>query len=166
MRRTFAILGSIAFFFVAPFTVAGLIPWWITRGAMQPPLFANDLTRVPGLVLAAVGVVILVDSFARFAIQGLGAPAPVAPPQHLIVSGLYRHVRNPMYVGVLAAIFGQALFFADLRLIVYGALIWLAFHAFVRLYEEPTLQRMFESEYEAFRANVPRWIPRIFPWWP
>lgn len=166
MKRTSAVIGSIAFFFVAPFTVAGLIPWWITRGVMQPPPFGSELTRVPGLVLAAIGVVVLVDSFARFAFQGIGTPAAIAPTQHLVVSGLYRHVRNPMYVAVLAVIFGQALFFADSRLMLYGALIWLVFHAFVRLHEEPTLQRTFGSQYEAFRANVSRWIPRMFRWRP
>src|SRR5882762_8775098 len=102
-----------------------------------------------------------VDSFARFALQGLGTPAPIAPTQNLVVTGLYRYVRNPIYV---ALILGQAALFGDQRLLAYGVLVWLAFHAFVVGYEEPVLVRRFGTEYEDFRANVPRWIPRLTPW--
>jgi protein-S-isoprenylcysteine O-methyltransferase Ste14 len=164
MGKTAAILGSALFFVVAPFVAAAAIPWWISHWEFQPPFFDVELTRAIGALLTAAGVPGIVDSFARFALQGLGTPAPVAPPQHLVVSGLYRYVRNPMYVAVVAIIFGQALLFGDWRLIVYGALFWLACHVFVLLYEEPTLQRSFGAEYEAFRANVPRWIPRLRPW--
>jgi protein-S-isoprenylcysteine O-methyltransferase Ste14 len=107
---------------------------------------------------------IVLDSFARFALQGLGTPAPVLPTKHLVVSGLYSYVRNPMYLGVAAAIFGQALFFASNRLLIYGALVWLAFHLFVFFYEEPMLGATFGEEYKTFRKNVPRWIPRLSPW--
>jgi len=164
MNRTAAVLGSVAFFFIAPFVIAGVIPWWLWKWQMNPPALGIEETRIAGLVLGAAGLAILVDSFARFALQGFGTPAPVAPPRRLIVTGLYRYVRNPMYVGVLAAIFGQALFFADVRVAAYGVIVWLMFHAFVWLYEEPTLQRLFGAEYDAFRANVPRWIPRLTPW--
>ena len=99
----------------------------------------------------------------RFALQGLGTPAPIAPPQHLVVTGLYRYVRNPMYVAVAAVIFGQAILFGDWRLLAYGALC-LFFHLFVVGYEEPTLKTSFGAEYEAFRINVPRWIPRLTAW--
>ena len=102
----------------------------------------------------------------RFAIEGLGTPAPIAPTRHLVVTGFYRHVRNPMYVAVLAVILGQALLFANARLLAYGAAFWLACHLFVVFYEEPTLRRSFGADYDAFRANVPRWIPRLRPWSP
>ena len=105
----------------------------------------------------------MLDSFYRFAIQGLGTPAPVLPTKHLVVTGLYRHVRNPMYVGVASTIFGQALLFASKALVIYGALVWLAFHLFVFFYEEPTLQATFGDEYKTFREEVPRWIPRLRP---
>lgn len=82
------------------------------------------------------------------------------------MTGLYRYVRNPIYVAVVAIVLGQAVLFGDWRLIVYGALFWLAFHLFVVAYEEPTLEQTFGGEYEAFRANVPRWIPRMTPWRP
>lgn len=82
------------------------------------------------------------------------------------MSGFYRFVRNPMYVAVVTAILGQALLFGSLALAGYAAAVWLCFHAFVLLYEEPTLRKTFGPEYEAFRAHVPRWIPRRTPWRP
>jgi protein-S-isoprenylcysteine O-methyltransferase Ste14 len=106
----------------------------------------------------------LLESFARFALQGLGTPAPVFPTRRLVVTGVYRYVRNPMYVAVAAIILGQALLFGSVALLEYGAVVWLMFHLFVLLYEEPTLRGVFGSDYEAFRAAVPRWIPRLTPW--
>lgn len=161
-----AVLGSAVFFVLAPCTLAGLVPWWLTGWQLQPPFLGLELTRGLGVLLILVGVPGLVDAFARFALQGLGTPAPIAPPRHLVVTGLYRHVRNPMYVAVVAIILGQAVLLGDWRLVVYGALLWLLFHAFVVAYEEPTLEQTFGTEYEAFRAAVPRWIPRLTPWRP
>ena len=136
----------------------------VDHGVAQPAFLGAELTRVLGGVLIIAGVPGLVDSFARFALEGLGTPAPVAPTQKLIVTGLYRYVRNPMYIAVVTVILGQALLFGDERLLSYGALFWLACHVFVVTYEEPTLRRTFGLEYEAFRADVPRWIPRLTPW--
>jgi len=164
VKRPAAIVGSVFFLLLAPGTVAGLVPWWISRWRMQPPFLGFGGFRVAGIVLIVAGIPILLDSFARFALEGLGTPAPVAPTQHLVVSGLYRYVRNPMYVGVLAVILGQGLLLADTRVLGYGALVWLAFTLFVMGYEEPALRRQFGSEYENFCARVPRWIPRIRPW--
>ena len=166
MRKTIAILGSAIFFVVAPCALAGLIPWSITRWEFRPPFFGLELTRVIGVILILACVPGLVDSFARFALQGLGTPAPIAPTRNLVVTGLYRYVRNPIYVAVVAIVLGQAVLLGDWRLIVYGALLWLGFHLFVVAYEEPTLEETFGGEYEAFRANVPRWIPRMTPWRP
>ena len=164
MPKTIAILGSALFFAVAPSTVAGLVPWWITRWEFRPPFFDLDATRAVGILLIVAGLPGLVDSFARFALQGLGTPAPIAPTQNLVVTGLYRYVRNPIYVALVAVILGQVALFGDQRLLAYGVLVWLAFHAFVVGYEEPVLVRRFGTEYEDFRANVPRWIPRLTPW--
>ena len=166
MQRTLAILGSALFFVIAPCTAAGLVPWLITGWQLMPPLFGLELTRVLGGILILAGLPGLVDSFARFALQGLGTPAPIAPPRHLVVTGLYRYARNPMYVAVVAIILGQALLFGDWWLGAYGAIFWLATHLFVLGYEEPTLKQMFGAEYKTFRANVPRWIPRPTPWQP
>src|SRR5262245_45558907 len=164
MRKSTAVLGSALFFVIAPFLATAVIPWWISRWEFKPAFLGLGLMRASGVLLIVAGVPGLVDSFARFALKGLGTPAPVAPPQHPVVTGLYRYVRNPMYVSVVAVICGQALLFGDWRLIVYGGVFWLACHVFVIACEEPTLQRSFRGEYEAFRANVPRWIPRLRPW--
>jgi len=164
VSRTIAVVGSALFFVVAPSSLAGLVPWWITRWKFQPPFFGLDATRALGVLLIVGGLPGLVDSFARFSLQGLGTPAPIAPPQNLVVTGFYRYVRNPIYVALVAVILGQAALFGDQRLLAYGVMLWLAFHAFVVGYEEPELARTFGTEYEDFRANVPRWIPRLTPW--
>jgi protein-S-isoprenylcysteine O-methyltransferase Ste14 len=164
VRKTIAVLGSALFFAVAPSSVAGLVPWWITRWEFRPPFFDLDATRAVGILLIVAGLLGLVDSFARFALQGLGTPAPIAPTQNLVVTGLYRYVRNPIYVAVVAVILGQVALFADWRLLGYGALIWLAFHIFVLVYEEPTLRQSYGAEYDSYRANVPRWLARPTPW--
>jgi protein-S-isoprenylcysteine O-methyltransferase Ste14 len=162
--KAFAILGSALFFVVAPLVLAGFVPWWIAHWAFRPAFFGFELTRAVGVLLIIAGAPGVVDSFARFALQGLGTPAPIAPPRKLVVTGLYRHVRNPIYVGVVAVILGQALLFGDGRLLWYGALLWLSFHVFVLVFEEPTLEQSFGAQYEDFRANVPRWVPRLTPW--
>src|SRR5277367_5787740 len=113
MRRLFAILGSAVFLVIAPGVVAGYIPWAICRWHVQAPLLGIRGLRMPGVLLMAVGVPVLLDSFARFALQGLGTPAPVFPTRHLVVTGFFRHVRNPMYVAVASLIFGQGLFFGS-----------------------------------------------------
>jgi protein-S-isoprenylcysteine O-methyltransferase Ste14 len=81
-----------------------------------------------------------------------------------VVKGLYRYVRNPIYVALVAIILGQAVLFGDWRLLLYGALVFVAFHIFVLAYEEPTLRETFGAEYEAYCANVARWLPRLTPW--
>ena len=164
MSKAMAVLGSAVFFVLAPSVLAGFIPWWVTHWEFRLPFLGLEATRVAGMLLIAAGIPGLIDSFARFALQGLGTPAPIAPTRTLVVTGLYRYVRNPMYVAVVAVILGQAILLGDRRLIAYGVLIWLAFHAFVVSYEEPVLKRNFGAQYEAFRANVPRWIPRLTPW--
>jgi protein-S-isoprenylcysteine O-methyltransferase Ste14 len=166
MRRIPAILGSALFFVIAPCTVAGLIPWWISRWQLHPPFFGLPAVRIAGAVLILAGLPVLVDSFARFALEGLGTPAPVFPTKHLVVTGWYRYVRNPMYVAVFSAIIGQALIFGNVTLLEYGALVGLFFHIFVLAYEEPTMRATFGEEYQQFCANVPRWIPRLTPWRP
>jgi protein-S-isoprenylcysteine O-methyltransferase Ste14 len=164
MRRFFAVLGSAFFLVIAPGTVAGLVPWWISNWRIRPALLDFPYFRWLGVLLIVAAVPVLLDSFARFALQGLGTPAPVFPTQHLVVSGLYRYVRNPMYVAVATVILGQGLLFGNVQVLEYGGLVWLGFHLFVVFYEEPTLRRSFGSEYEAFCAHVGRWVPRLSAW--
>jgi protein-S-isoprenylcysteine O-methyltransferase Ste14 len=157
-------LGSVLFFLIAPGTVAGYVPYLLTRWRFEPPLLGISTGRWIGGFLVATGLVGLVECFARFALEGRGTPAPVAPPTTLVVSGPYRHVRNPMYVSVLAILVGQALLFGSVRVLEYAGGAWLATHLFVLGYEEPTLRRQFGASYDTYRANVGRWLPRLRPW--
>ena len=163
-RRVFAVLGSAVFLVIAPGTVAGLVPWWISGWRVQAPLLGVPAIRIAGVALIGAGLPVLLDAFRRFALEGLGTPAPVFPTRHLVVRGFYRYVRNPMYVAVVALIVGQGLVLGSVALLVYSALLWLAFHGFVLLYEEPTMRATFGAEYDAFCAHVPRWVPRFRPW--
>ena len=159
--RVKAALGSLAFLVLAPGVVAGLIPFLITQWHAPPPGDGPGALRWTGLILIASGLAVVLDAFARFAWEGLGTPAPIAPTRTLVVSGPYAVVRNPMYVAVLALIFGQAVLFASWGVVLYGVVIAVAFDTFVRLYEEPTLHRVHGEEYAAYRAATPRWIPRL-----
>jgi protein-S-isoprenylcysteine O-methyltransferase Ste14 len=105
-----------------------------------------------------------VESIVRFVVKGRGTPAPVLPPERLVVSGLYRHVRNPKYVAVVSIIAGQALIFGSVALLWYAGAVWLAFHTYVVLDEESTLARRFGADYDRYRAHVRRWWPRLRPW--
>jgi protein-S-isoprenylcysteine O-methyltransferase Ste14 len=162
--KALAIAGSVLFLIIAPGGVAGLVPWWISRWRVEPPFFGVTSFPFVGGILVGLGVTGVVDSFVRFALQGIGTPAPVLPTRHLVVTGLYRYVRNPMYVAVLSAILGQSLVLGNVSVFEYGVLVWLLFHLFVLAYEEPTLRASFGPEYETFCAAVPRWIPRLTPW--
>ena len=161
MSKASAVLGSAVFLAIAPGVVAGLVPWWISHWQIQPPLLGVAPLRVAGIALIGVGLAVVLESFARFALVGEGTPAPILPTRHLVVTGLYRYVRNPIYLGVLSLIVGQALLLGSAALLIYGAAVWLAFHGFVTLSEEPTLRKTFGAEYDAFCAKVPRWVPRV-----
>ena len=164
MRRAAAAAGSAAFFVVAPGVVVGLIPWALTGGwdakDTWPPLVAL------GVVLLAAGLVVLVQAFVRFVVEGIGTPAPVAPTEHLVVGGLYRYVRNPMYLALGAIVSGQALILGRPALLLYAALVLAVTATFVRVYEEPALRQQFGAEYEAYCRAVPGWRPRLRPWRP
>ena len=148
-----AVLGSTAFFFAAPCMVGGVIPWAVSGWAA--PRFW------PGFVVVAAGAFVVLRAFVRFVLEGRGTPAPVAPTEELVVGGDYRFVRNPMYVGVVTAILGQALLFLDLRVLAYGVLAWAVMAAFVRWYEEPVLLQRYGAQYDAYRRSVPAWVPRF-----
>jgi protein-S-isoprenylcysteine O-methyltransferase Ste14 len=159
VRKPSAAAGSALFFAVAPGVVAGLIPWlvtgWEVAAEWWPPL------RVLGALLVVAGAAVLVHAFARFVVEGLGTPSPTAPTEQLVVGGLYRYVRNVMYIAVTATIVGQALLLGSVDLLVYAALVWAVMAAFVMLYEEPTLARRYGARYEEYRRAVPAWWPRL-----
>jgi protein-S-isoprenylcysteine O-methyltransferase Ste14 len=157
MPRLRAALGSIAFLVLAPGIVAGLLPWALTGWESRspwPPL------QIAGLALLVVGLAVLLHSFVRFVVEGLGTPAPVAPTEHLVIGGLYRYVRNPMYLAVAATIIGQALILGRPGLLAYAAAFGAAVASFVHAYEEPTLARRYGEQYDAYRRAVPAWWPR------
>jgi protein-S-isoprenylcysteine O-methyltransferase Ste14 len=146
------------FTIVAPGLVLVGIPYAILpRGR---PALAPLTPRLLGLLLMMGGAASLFWCIRDFAVRGRGTPAPYDPPENLVTDGLYRFVRNPMYVSLLTVLAGEALFFGSRSLAIYAAIAWLAFHLRVVLYEEPTLNNLFGSDYERYRATVPRWIPR------
>jgi protein-S-isoprenylcysteine O-methyltransferase Ste14 len=158
VTRRAAAAGT-ATFLVVPATVAGVVPWSLTGWEV------SHEPGVPGWIvgvcLIVAGSAALLSAFARFALDGIGTPAPIAPTERLVVSGLYRYVRNPMYLAVIAVIVGQAIVLGDLVLLVYAGCVALTVHTFVVAYEEPTLRRTFGADYVAYCAAVPRWVPRI-----
>jgi len=161
MQRLTPALGSALFFLLAPSVVAGLVPWWLTGWRMLP---APLPLRAVGVLLLLGGVPVLVSAFVRFVREGAGTPAPVAPTEHLVVGGLYGHVRNPMYLAVVSTVVGQGLLLGQWSLLLYAAVLLPVFLAFVRLYEEPVLRERYGAEYEAYRRAVPGWLPRLRPW--
>jgi len=160
MTRARAAAGSLVFLFVAPGVVAGLVPWLLTGWEVNDELAWWPLQAI-GAVLVAGGAAVLLHAFARFVVEGIGTPAPVAPTERLVVRGVYRYVRNPMYVAVAATIVGQALLLGRPGLLLYAAVFCAVVAAFVHLYEEPVLSARFGQEYEAYRSAVPAWWPHL-----
>ncbi len=149
-------LKNLLFTLVIPGTAAVSLPLWLV-GRAWPGFGALQLAGV--LVLAA-GAAIYLWCVWDFATFGRGPPAPIDAPKHLVVRGLYHHVRNPMYVGVLTTILGWAIYFGSLPLLLYAAVIFAAFTSFVVFYEEPALHSLFGDEYDSYRRRVGRWLPR------
>jgi protein-S-isoprenylcysteine O-methyltransferase Ste14 len=163
MTRARAAAGTFAFLLLAPGVVAGVVPWLLTGWTVNED-FAWPPLQILGALLIGAGAAVIVHAFARFVLEGIGTPAPVAPPERLVVGGLYRYLRNPMYVAVATTIIGQALLLGRPGLVAYAALFMAAVAAFVRFYEEPTLAERFGDEYAEYRREVPAWHPRLHPW--
>jgi protein-S-isoprenylcysteine O-methyltransferase Ste14 len=151
-------LGSLLFLFVAPGTVAFYIPLAFFRTG---PQIETGWLAYLAFPLWAAGGMILLWCFWDFTFKGRGTPAPIDPPKELVATGFYRYVRNPMYVGILLILIGHFLWFKAISLIIYATIVFLGFHLFVTLYEEPTLKRKFGDSYEEYLRRVPRWIPRL-----
>jgi len=151
-------LKSILFLIVAPGTVAGYIPLVLLRKGPQIETGTLAYLAIP---LWLVGTTILLWSFWNFFHEGHGTPAPVDAPKELVISGFYRYVRNPMYVGILLMLSGYFLWFGYWSLLIYTMIAFVIVHLFVTLYEEPTLKRKFGTSYEKYLKHVPRWIPRF-----
>jgi protein-S-isoprenylcysteine O-methyltransferase Ste14 len=154
-------IKSLLFLILVPGTVAGWVPLWLNRWHSGLPELELGVWRHLGWLLVVPGVAVLLWTVFDFARVGKGTPAPIDPPTAFVASGLYRIVRNPMYVGVLAAVLGQFLLYQSTNVLAYGVVLWGCFHAFVVLYEEPALRRRFGDDYVTFCRQVPRWIPRL-----
>ena len=157
MRNTIiTILGTV----LVPCILHLLIPYMVlqnTSGLTFPPI---GLIEILSFVAAAVGISMVIWVSVIFVRRGKGTAVPLLPPKEFVPIGLYRYVRNPMYVGLIVVILAEAVVFRSVWLCVYACLIWLATHSYVVLIEEPDLIRRFGTGYEAYRSETPRWIPR------
>jgi protein-S-isoprenylcysteine O-methyltransferase Ste14 len=166
MTRARSLFASLLFTVLVPGTVAGFIPWLLTHWRRAHDFADPIALRMVGFVLVALGLPVLLHSIFRFAVEGLGTPAPIAPTRHLVVGGPNQFVRNPMYIAVVLMIFGQALFLGQMPLVWYGAFCAIVQTVFVHAYEEPTLANQFGKEYRQYKNAVPAWLPRLTPWHP
>src|SRR5205823_306735 len=160
-RRVFAVVRAliIAPLFIWLWTV--FVPRWLGG----PHAFEDP--HPLGWIVVAAGTAIALPCIWQFAWRGLGTPAPFDPPRRLVVSGPYRFVRNPMYLGLLVTLLGEAAVFPRIAagLVIEMALFWLGATVFVMTFEEPVLRRMFDRDYAGYCGNVRRWIPRLTPWY-
>lgn len=154
-------LRALSFVVAVQLTVIGAIPWFLVRVGPRLPM---KLWHWFGIVPLAIGGLALLWCNWAFVVQGRGTAAPYDPPRALVVRGLYRHVRNPMYVSAVLIVFGIGIWTGTASLFGYSILLALSYHLFVRYYEEPHLQRVFGQSYAEYCAAVPRWWPRITPW--
>ena len=151
-------IRSLVWAALLPGVFAGYLPWTLF-GLSQVPLDLRNLVHVIGLVCTGLGVALLGACILEFARSGRGTLAPVDPPRELVVQGLYRYVRNPMYLSVTTIVFGELLLTGSRALLVYWIIWFAAVNLFVIGYEEPTLRRRFGSSYERYTQQVGRWIP-------
>lgn len=163
-QRLLAILRTVLFTVIAPGTVAGIAPWWIHRTWPEVLFIPIGPASHAGWPLIVLGVLGYLATAGAFAWIGGGTPSPTHPTGRLVVAGLHRHVRNPMYLAVLSIILGETLLWESGLLLGYLVCVFTAFNTFVHLYEEPTLARLFPEDFAAYRAAVPRWIPRRTPY--
>lgn len=150
---------TLLFTLLVPGTMVGALPYWVASVDRSPMALGN--ARWLGVLPLLLGVFIYALCAFDFSVTGRGTPFPLDPPRFFVARGLYRYVRNPMYVGVLLAFLGQALLYESDAIFLCAAAVWAGFHGVVLLYEEPILAKRFGETYRAYRARVPRWIPRL-----
>ncbi|MDE0188591.1 MAG: isoprenylcysteine carboxylmethyltransferase family protein [bacterium] len=146
------------FTLVVPGGFGVLVPALLVRGR-EP---ADGALMVLAVCLMAIGAAMYLRCVWDFVVFGKGTPAPIDEPKRLVVRGLYRYTRNPMYVGLITLIAGWAILFGSVVLAWCGVFLFIFFSLFVRIYEEPHLSRKFGAEYDAYKARVGRWLPRFF----
>lgn len=165
MRKPAATAISIAWGVTLGGTFGCLLPYLLNDWHFHHPLPYWAAAQLAGIAFIGAGLAPVVESFVEF-IKARGTPVPVAAPPRLVVSGFYRYVRNPIYVGFLAILGGEALLFGSAGLLEYTALAWCVGAAVVRFYEEPVLTRKFGAEYQDYRRAVRAWVPRLRGWTP
>ena len=153
-------LKTAIFTCIMPGTATVLIPFFVLQATDNLLPCGWGVFRVAGVILSSLGVAIYLSCARNFVVHGHGTPAPIDAPKRLVVQGLYRYTRNPMYVGMLSIVAGEALYFGSFWLVLYGLFFFAMFHAFVVLYEEPTLERLFGESYRSMREEIPRWVRR------
>jgi protein-S-isoprenylcysteine O-methyltransferase Ste14 len=154
-------IGTVVFVIVVPGTFAIVAPLAIAGWRFHPPLLGIAALRIVGVAMIVAGAPLFFRFLERFVRQGHGTPAPIAPPQHLVVTGPFRYVRNPGYIAVVCIVIGEALLLGSGGVLAYVGMLAIGFHLFVVLYEEPDLRRRFGAEYEQYCRDVPRWLPRL-----
>ena len=154
---------SVFFTVLIPGTVVGVIPYFIESGKPRAALASWGPLEYSALMPIGAGVAILLWCIWDFAVAGQGTLAPIDPPTALVRRGLYRHVRNPMYLGALLALLGESALFRSVDLLTYTAGWFALINLVVLLYEEPALGRKFGASYESYRQSVRRWVPRVRP---
>ena len=155
------VLRHVLSILLLPFTVTVVLPVLLLE---QDRAQAATWSRAAGALVAALGLVLVVVTIAHFARKGRGTLAPWDPPRHLVVSGVYRHVRNPMISGVILILVGESLFFASTAIALLAAGFSAINAVHIPLYEERELTRRFGAEYGEYKRNVPRWVPRLTAW--
>jgi protein-S-isoprenylcysteine O-methyltransferase Ste14 len=155
------LLRSVFFTFLLPGTVTVLIPYWITRRSGTRVFSSYDALRFFGVPLVVVGAAGLGWCIWEFFSEGRGTLAPVDPPKHLVVKGLYRYVRNPMYVSVVTILVGEAILFMSKNVLIEAGVFLALAYLFVVFYEERVLRKQFGESYERYLQQVSRWIPRL-----
>jgi protein-S-isoprenylcysteine O-methyltransferase Ste14 len=153
------LLKTIIFSFLVPGTVTVLVPYWLLSSRFAPLPLQFGVFRYCGVPLILVGVSVYFWCAWDFTFAGRGTPAPIDPPKELVVRGLYRYVRNPMYSGILSILLGEALFFESQRLLAYTGVAFIFYYLIVLLYEEPVLKQKFGESYRKYCQSVPRWLP-------
>ncbi len=155
--RAILVIKVILFTLLVPGTVILYFPYSLITGSGGSLQSANPAMAIPAGVFILVGAAIYLRCAWDFAVEGLGTPAPIDPPKNLVVAGLYRRTRNPMYQGVILLLLAESLLFPDAGLWTYVLSIATVFHVFVVLHEEPSLRKRFGESYLDYCRNVPRW---------
>lgn len=150
------------FSFILPFTVLIIVPLYIEKKI----LFHNILVTLTGCLVIASGLVIMTLTIYRFATIGQGTLAPWSPTKKLVISGLYRYVRNPMILGVFIILIGESLALLSVRILEWAVIFLLINTTYFLVYEEPGLEERFGDEYLEYKKHVRRWIPRLTPYIP